>query len=54
MVKLINSKGKKAVCNWNVGGLFGALGKGANIYIKEQKRNYVIFYPIAWEEVQNG
>jgi len=49
-VKLINSKkGKKDVCNWSAGGLFRTAGKGSQIYIKEHKRNYEIFYPVAWE-----
>lgn len=37
------------VCNWNVHGLFGDLGKGANIFVKEKLSGETIFMPIAWE-----
>jgi hypothetical protein len=41
------SKGK--VCDWNVGGLFGDLGKGVFVYIKEKLKGETIFMPITWE-----
>lgn len=41
------AKGK--ICDWNVGGLFGDLGKGANIFVKEKLSGETIFMPISWE-----
>jgi hypothetical protein len=41
------SKGK--VCDWNVGGLFGDLGKGIFVYCKDKLRGETIFMPISWE-----
>lgn len=42
------SKGK--ICDWNVGGLFGDLGKGVYVFVKYQVRGEKIFMPLAWEE----
>lgn len=42
-------KGKE--CDWKVYGLFGALGKGTYVYIKDHLKGETIFTPIAWEEV---
>ncbi len=47
---LEKSKGKK--CDWNVGGLFGDLGKGIFVYCMEQLAGETIFMPIAWEETE--
>ncbi len=41
------SPGKK--CDWKAGGLFGTLGKGVTIFIKEGFKTGHIFKPIAWE-----
>jgi len=41
------NKGK--VCDWNVGGLFGDLGKGVFVYCKDKLKGENIFIPIAWE-----
>lgn len=41
------SKGK--VCNWKVYGLFGDLGKGVYVYIKDQLKGENIFMPVSWE-----
>lgn len=50
MVKLINAKrDKRERCNWKVYGLFGSLGKGINIFIKDGCHLESIFMPIAWE-----
>jgi len=41
--------GKKRACNWKVYGLFGSLGKGVSIFIKDKLANEHIFMPIIWE-----
>ena len=43
------SKGK--TCDWKVYGLFGDLGKGTFIYIKDKLKGETIFTPISWEGV---
>lgn len=43
------SKGKK--CDWKVYGLFGDLGKGSFVYIKDKLRGETIFMPLSWEGV---
>jgi len=40
---------RKAVCNWNVGGLFGDMGKGVYVYCKDKLAGETIFMPISWE-----
>lgn len=42
------SKGK--TCDWKVYGLFGDMGKGVFVYIKEALRGEKIFMPISWED----
>lgn len=42
------SNGK--VCDWNVGGLFGDLGKGAHVFCKDKMRGETIFMPVSWEK----
>jgi len=42
------SRGK--ICDWNVGGLFGDLGKGIFVYCKDKLQGETIFMPVAWEE----
>jgi hypothetical protein len=42
------SKGK--ICDWNVGGLFGDMGKGVYVFVKENLFGETIFMPLAWEE----
>jgi len=49
-VELINQKGKHP-CNWDVGGLFGDLGKGIFVYCKDKLRGETIFMPVAWEDI---
>ena len=39
----------KKPCDWKAYGLFGTLGKGANVYVCEELRLYKMFMPIAWE-----
>lgn len=39
------------ICDWKVYGLFGDLGKGVHVYIKDQMKGETIFMPISWEEV---
>jgi len=36
-------------CDWNVGGLFGDLGKGIFVFCKDKVAGETIFMPIAWE-----
>ena len=40
-------EGKK--CDWKVYGLFGDLGKGVYVFIKEKMRGENMFTPITWE-----
>ncbi len=37
-------------CDWNAYGLFGTLGKGAYVFVKEEVFGQRIFMPVAWEE----
>lgn len=37
------------VCDWNIDGLFGDLGKGVFIFVKEKKAGEFIFRPVLWE-----
>jgi hypothetical protein len=39
----------KDVCDWKVYGLFGHMGKGVFVYVKDQLRGENLFMPIAWE-----
>ena len=41
---------KPKVCDWKSYGLFGTLGKGVTIYVKEKLRSEHIFMPVAWEK----
>jgi hypothetical protein len=41
------SKGK--ICDWKAYGLFGTLGKGVTVFLKDGMILGQIFYPIAWE-----
>lgn len=36
-------------CNWKVYGLFGDLGKGAYVFIKDKLSGERIFMPLSWE-----
>lgn len=36
-------------CEWKAHGLFGTLGKGAFVYVKERLAGQNIFMPLAWE-----
>jgi hypothetical protein len=40
-------------CDWKAYGLFGTLGKGAFVYVKEQLAGQSIFMPVAWEADAN-
>lgn len=44
----VASGGKK--CDWKVCGLFGDMGKGCFVYIKEKVKGETIFMPVLWEE----
>lgn len=37
------------VCDWKAYGLFGTLGKGITVFVKDKVRIETIFMPIAWE-----
>jgi hypothetical protein len=36
-------------CDWKAYGLFGTLGKGSFVYVKEKLAGQSIFMPVAWE-----
>lgn len=38
------------VCDWKAYGLFGTLGKGANVFVKDKIRVETIFMPLSWED----
>jgi len=40
-------------CDWTAGGLFGTMGKGVTVFIKENLALAEIFMPVAWEK-KNG
>lgn len=42
------------VCDWKSYGLFGAMGQGVFVYIKEKLRGQTIFMPLAWEVMSDG
>lgn len=46
------SKGK--ICDWKSYGLFGPLGKGIHIFVKDRMKIEEIFMPIAWEPANTG
>lgn len=46
----MKGKGKQQTCNWKVYGLFGHLGKGVSVYVKEKLAGESLFMPVAWEE----
>lgn len=37
------------VCDWKVYGLFGHMGKGVTVFVKEKVRADSLFMPVAWE-----
>lgn len=41
-------------CGWKVYGLFGDMGKGVFVYIKELKKGQTIFMPLAWNDENGG
>jgi len=49
-VKLINGTGKEEPCNWCAGGLFGTLGNGVHVFLKDDLRLIEIFKPIEMHE----
>ena len=38
------------ICNWKVYGLFGHMGKGVSVFVKEAFCVENIFMPVAWEQ----
>ena len=40
------------ICDWKAFGLFGTLGKGTFVFIKERAEGHTIFTPVAWEHVE--
>lgn len=51
MVELMNHPGEKNPCNWKVYGLFGHMGQGVYVFVKEKVTGQNIFKPVAWEPV---
>lgn len=49
LVELMNAKGSLNPCNWKVFGLFGHMGQGVFVYVKEKIAGEKLFKPIAWE-----
>lgn len=45
----MKGKGRVQVCDWKVYGLFGHMGKGVSVYVKEKLAGESLFMPIAWE-----
>lgn len=39
-------------CDWKVYGLFGHMGKGTSVFVKDGSRIEKIFMPVAWEVKQ--
>lgn len=35
-------------CDWKVYGLFGHMGKGTSVFVKEKMQGQAIFMPVAW------
>lgn len=48
-VKSIKGKGD-TVCDWKVYGLFGHLGKGIAVFVRERVAVDHLFMPLAWEQ----
>lgn len=42
------------VCDWKSYGLFGCLGRGTYIFIKEKAKGHTLFTPISFEKAQKG
>jgi hypothetical protein len=40
-------------CDWKSYGLFGAIGKGAYVFVKSELRGQELFMPVAWENDQD-
>lgn len=43
----MNKKGE--ICNWKSYGLFGTMGKGIYVFVKDKLKGQNIFMPVAWE-----
>ncbi|RKJ35211.1 hypothetical protein D7X33_38515, partial [Butyricicoccus sp. 1XD8-22] len=41
-------------CGWKIYGLFGDLGKGVYVFVKDQVKLENIFMPVAWEKINTG
>ncbi len=41
---------KDKTCDWKVGGLFGDLGKGVYVFVKDQLKGETLFLPLSWED----
>lgn len=39
----------RKVCDWKVYGLFGHMGKGVSVFVKEKTQIDKLFKPVAWE-----
>lgn len=40
---------QEKICDWKSYGLFGTMGKGATVFVKEKIKIDTFFMPIAWE-----
>lgn len=46
--RLVKRGRKKIECDWMAGGLFGTMGKGAVVLLRNRMTIYHIFMPVAW------
>ena len=49
LVELMDHPGVEFPCDWKSYGLFGTLGEGAHVFLKDQMRVESVFMPVAWE-----
>ena len=47
--RLVKRGRKKIECDWSACGLFGTMGKGAVVFIRNRMTIYRIFMPVAWQ-----
>ncbi len=51
-LKLINGSNKKEICNWSAGGLFGTLGNGVHVFLKDKMKLVGIFKPLELKDAK--
>lgn len=53
-LKLINGSNKKEICNWKAGGLFGTMGNGVHVFLKDKLKLVGIFKPLELNDAKRG